>query len=336
MQKLLSIIVPVYNVEKYIRPCIESIFRQGLSDEDYEIIIVNDGTKDHSMEQITDIVGSHGNIMVINQENQGLSVARNNGLAKAGGEYILFLDSDDLLMEGSLSLILQKATDTQADMLINNYLELTSEEISASHGVYPQKCHLPVMEGMRTGKELLFARQNYLRFSVWQTLYRRVFLQTYNILFIPGIYFEDIAFTYECYLRAERCLMTNILLIIYRKRNNSITSTYTLKHSKDHATAFGKSWSLRKTTQLTAKEYQNYQDRMFKSFYSIAKEAFNHFQNMHDRLLAMDYLSQSAPDLSFTNGKYQRLVTIIYRISPRLLMYLWILRWNKEKRSRET
>ena len=137
MQKQLSIIIPVYNVEKYIRSCVESVFRQGLSDEDYEIIIVNDGTKDRSMEQITDIVERHANIMVINQENEGLSVARNNGLAKAGGEFILFLDSDDLLMEGSLPLILQKAADTQADMLINNFLELSSEEISGKglHGV---------------------------------------------------------------------------------------------------------------------------------------------------------------------------------------------------------
>ena len=336
MQKQLSIIIPVYNVEKYIRSCVESVFRQGLSDEDYEIIIVNDGTKDRSMEQITDIVERHANIMVINQENEGLSVARNNGLAKAGGEFILFLDSDDLLMEGSLPLILQTAADTQADMLINNFLELTSEEIAASHGVYTQECHLPVMEGMRTGKELLFARQNYVRFAVWQTLYRHDFLQRYNIQFIPGIYYEDVAFTYECYLRAERCLMSNILLNIYRRRNHSITSTYTLKHAKDHATAFGKSWSLRKTTQLTAKEYQNYQDRMYSSFYSIAKEAFKHFQDKHDRLRAMEYISQSAPDLCFTNGMDQRLATILYRISPRLLMLIWIQRWNWVKRFHNT
>ena len=71
----LSIIVPVYNVEKYIRSCIESIFIQGLDDTDFEVIIVNDGTKDRSMEMIADIIAEHKNITVINQENQGLSVA---------------------------------------------------------------------------------------------------------------------------------------------------------------------------------------------------------------------------------------------------------------------
>ena len=66
----LSIIVPVYNVEKYIRPCFESIFRQGLDDADYEIIIINDGTKDRSMEMIADIISQHHNITVVNHQNQ--------------------------------------------------------------------------------------------------------------------------------------------------------------------------------------------------------------------------------------------------------------------------
>ena len=77
---LLSIIVPVYKVEKYIRPCIESIFKQGLDDADFEVIIVNDGTPDKSMEIIADIIAAHQNITVINQENQGPSMARNNAM----------------------------------------------------------------------------------------------------------------------------------------------------------------------------------------------------------------------------------------------------------------
>ena len=67
----LSIIVPIYNVEKYVRTCIESIYRQGLEEKKFEVILVNDGTKDHSMEMIADIISQHDNITVINQENQG-------------------------------------------------------------------------------------------------------------------------------------------------------------------------------------------------------------------------------------------------------------------------
>ena len=79
----ISFIFPVYNVELYVRASLESIYRQGLDEETFEVIIINDGTKDRSMEMITDIIAQHDNITVIEQENQGLSVVRNKGIAIA-------------------------------------------------------------------------------------------------------------------------------------------------------------------------------------------------------------------------------------------------------------
>ena len=89
----LSIIVPVYNVEKYVHACLESIFKQGLDDASFEVIIVNDGSTDRSMEMIEYIISQHRNITVINQDNKGLSIARNNGIANAKGKYILMPDT---------------------------------------------------------------------------------------------------------------------------------------------------------------------------------------------------------------------------------------------------
>ena len=105
----LSIIIPVCNVEQYIGPCLESVYRQGLRDDTFEIIIVNDGSTDNGMEVVKGIMRHHYNILVINQENAGPSVSRNAGMEKATGEYVLFVDSDDLLMDNGLSLLLQKA-----------------------------------------------------------------------------------------------------------------------------------------------------------------------------------------------------------------------------------
>ena len=133
----LSIIVPVYNVEKYIRPCIESIFRQGLDEDCFEVIIINDGTKDKSMEAIADIISQHQNITVIHQENQGLSVVRNNGIAVAKGEYILMPDSDDLLIDHSLPKLLEAALYTKADLVVADFLEMKDEEIDKMNGNLP-------------------------------------------------------------------------------------------------------------------------------------------------------------------------------------------------------
>ena len=88
--KSLSVILPIYKVEKYIRPCLESIFRQGLSDHEFEVILVNDGTPDNSIGIVGDIISQHDNIVIVNQSNKGVSHARNTGLIKSQGEYVFF------------------------------------------------------------------------------------------------------------------------------------------------------------------------------------------------------------------------------------------------------
>ena len=90
-----SIIIPVYNVEKYLKKCLDSVFNQTY--KDYEVIVVNDGTKDNSMDIVKDYA-----VKVINQKNQGLSAARNAGVKKATGDYLIFLDSDDYWEKGLL------------------------------------------------------------------------------------------------------------------------------------------------------------------------------------------------------------------------------------------
>ena len=189
--KKLSIIIPVYNVEKYIRPCIESIFKQGLDEDDYEVIIVNDGTPDKSMEVIEDIIAAHANITVINQENLSLSVARNNGIAAAKGEYILMPDSDDLLIENSLKPLLDKALETKADLVVADFLEMGDKEIDNLKEI-PQK-DFQVKE--KTGYELFMEDLNPRQCYVWRTLYRRAFITENHLTFVPGIRYQDVPFT---------------------------------------------------------------------------------------------------------------------------------------------
>ena len=189
----LSIIVPVYNVEKYIRPCFESIFRQGLEDDRFEIIIVNDGTPDRSMEMITDIIGQHQNITIINQENQGLSGARNNGIAVAKGEYIFMPDSDDILIENSLKPLLEKALETKADLVVADFLEMDDEEIDDFHKKDFKQPELQFKKFV--GEQIFLEVLNPYHCYVWRTLYRREFLNTENMISYPGIRYQDIPFT---------------------------------------------------------------------------------------------------------------------------------------------
>ena len=125
----LSIIVSIYNVEKNVRACVECIFLQELDEEIFEVILINDGTEDKSMEMISDIISSHSNIIVLNQQNQGLSIARNNGMAIAKGYYILMVDSDDLLIKNSLKPLLAKAIETNVDIVVAEFTEIGSEEV---------------------------------------------------------------------------------------------------------------------------------------------------------------------------------------------------------------
>ena len=126
--KSLSIILPVFKVENYIRECLESVFRQGLPDTVFEVILVNDGTPDNSIGVISDIANQHDNIIILNQENKGVSCARNTGLAKAQGEYVYFVDPDDLLIDNSLSALLPKIISSKVDVLMAKFVKFADGE----------------------------------------------------------------------------------------------------------------------------------------------------------------------------------------------------------------
>lgn len=103
----LSIIVPVYNVEQYLPKCVSSLLNQGLKDEDYEILLINDGSTDHSLSLCTDYAERYANIRVFSQPNSGVGIARNKGIDNALGEYIAFVDSADYLLQNGMYEVLK-------------------------------------------------------------------------------------------------------------------------------------------------------------------------------------------------------------------------------------
>lgn len=309
---LLSIIVPVYNVEKYIRSCMESIFRQNLDESIFEVIIVNDGTPDHSMEMIQDIITQHSNISVINQENLSLSVARNNGIAKARGEYIIMPDSDDLLIDNSLSILLGEAIKSKADLIVADFLEMNDEEIDELTTI--EQPPLIIME--RKNEELYMQDLNPNQCYVWRTLYRRSFLVDNNISFVPGISCQDVPFTNECYLRSKNSLRVNILLNIYRRRLMSATSFFNKKKCMDLCTAVAATWKLRNIKGLSDEVKLRLCDNVFVSFSLIFYVMIKGVKSCKDRREIFSCLNSQAPDLAFSHGIKQKITTFLYQLSP--------------------
>lgn len=323
----LSIIVPVYNVERHVRPCIKSIFKQGLDEKRYEIIIINDGTPDRSMNMIADIISQHTNITVINQENQGISMARNNGMAKATGEFILFLDSDDVFIDNSIPCLLDKAMTTKADLIVADFIKMNDDLIN----LFPNK-HIKQRDGRtkaKDGKRLFLQDLNPHYCCVWRTMYRREFLNKNNIRFIPNIYFEDVLFTHQCYLWADLCLRVDWLLIIYRRGHESITSSFNLKKAKDYCIVIEKLWAIVHEQGINEQLKQKMRDHVF-AYFSLLFYALTSCKaiSRSEKMSILYYLKESVPNLEFRNGVKQKIVNFFYQRMPSVYMTLRIFYAN--------
>jgi len=308
----LSIIVPVYNVEQYIRSCVQSIYRQGLSEDDFEVILVNDGTQDNSFDVIGDIIAHHTNIIILEQSNQGLSAARNIGLLKASGQYILFLDSDDLLIDNTLPQLISLTNDHPVDLLIADFVKLNNEEINTF-----EKAVLPnVLTEQKSASEIFLQSFNPKQCYVWRTIYRKTFLDENNLKFIPGIYFEDVPFTTECLLKAKECLKTTHTFYIYRQRENSIVSSINLKKILDFNTVLAQLWEMYENYPLSLDTRKQLMNTIFETF-SVSMWYVSHdSQLLKQRERIVSDLKQKVVNLYFSNGIKQKIISFFYRIAP--------------------
>lgn len=223
----LSIIIPVYNIEKYIARCLESVYSQSIND--FEIICVNDGSTDNSQSIIDSFAETHPNLRCICQPNKGLSEARNTGLENANGKYIFFLDGDDTLVDNhSLADALNFCFQNNLDLFIGNALV-------DSHNAYLQ--NYPENDKTISGPEMmhLFMSNNRTLIEpVWCYLYSKEFLNSHQLRFKKGIYHEDILFTPQAMYLAKRCICKNIAIVDYQThRTGAITTTTSIKHLTD-------------------------------------------------------------------------------------------------------
>lgn len=230
-----SVIIPVYNTEPYVQQTVESITRQTLSD--LEIIIINDGSTDNSLPCIWPLARKDPRIKVYSQTNQGLSITRNNGLDKAIGEFIYFMDSDDLLAPEALETCYRKCISEQLDFVFFDAESFNHTETFSRQ--YQYQRNLNIENKVWNGIELLKQQDrtwNY-RSSACLSFVRSDFLRQYQIRFYPHILHEDELYTVLLYLNATRVNYIKQAFFKRRIRENSIvTNKFSMKNIQGYFT----------------------------------------------------------------------------------------------------
>lgn len=217
----LSIIVPVYNVEKYLCKCIDSLLDQDLSPEEYEIILVDDGSPDRCGEICDEYSSRYSNINVVHRENGGLSAARNSGIEVARGECVQFVDSDDYLESNVLKTLVEKMESDQLDVLRFEYRNVNEQYEEFEPNKDPQ-CWVDYSSEVCDGQTFLNERLGPACYACQFMVRRKLLI---DCRFKEGIYFEDTEWTPRMFMRAQRAASTDMMVYNYLFREGSITQS---------------------------------------------------------------------------------------------------------------
>ena len=228
----ISIIIPIYNVELYVRQCLESVMAQDIVEVDIECILVDDCGQDKSMEIVRQMVENYeGPIrfhILHHEHNCGLSAARNTGLDAATGDYILFVDSDDYLLPGALSRLLEGLhTYPQVDMVVGNTLLEAFD--------YTTFYHLTASEYV-DDSYVLFTRllRRKINIEAWNKLIRKDVITTNGLRFVEGVIFEDQPWSFYLFDSLSSVLLLPDVTYFYRANNDSILNTSHTQAKADH------------------------------------------------------------------------------------------------------
>lgn len=234
---LVSIVLPIYNVEKYLEECLESITGQTL--KNIEIICIIDGSEDASLSIALKFAAQDTRITVVEQSNQGISVARNNGMELAKGKYLYFCDSDDYIDSDTLKLTVERCEQYDLDMVLFSTEAFAEsgeegEAFEAKRRFYHRNHDYPEIYSGEKLFEAMRLNHEYLM-PVWLYIVNRDFLTRTGIKFIPGVNHEDNAFTFEVLLSASRAGFINRQFCHHRFRAGSVmTSMSKLRSAYDY------------------------------------------------------------------------------------------------------
>ena len=211
----LSIVIPVYNVEKYIGKCLDTCLDQDLSKDEYEIVVVDDGSPDNSSAIVEEYIQRYRNIRLIHRKNGGLSAARNTGLKEAQGKYVWFVDSDDWIESNCLSCLVEQAEEKDLDVLCFGLQLVYPDGRTAPYNIRYE-------ESDKVYKGEDFICKVKMPAAAWVALYKREYLIGNKLCFMEGILHEDQEFTPRAYSLATSISYINKVVYNYNQRDGGI------------------------------------------------------------------------------------------------------------------
>lgn len=217
-----SIIIPVYNVDKYLEECLDSILSQDY--KNYEIICIDDASTDNSINILKKYSEKHKCMQVMyNECNKGLSYTRNKGIDVAKGQYIWFVDSDDMISDNALSTLYNVLKNCLVDTLYIGYKKIIDNK------EYSILADEPITNTVMSGLEMFvqFHKVSNWKIMACGQLIKRDFVNKNRLKFYDGIYHEDVLFSFESIIKAKKVMNIKEELYLYRIRGGSITSCYT-------------------------------------------------------------------------------------------------------------
>lgn len=326
-----SIIVPVYNVKPYLRECVDSILMQTY--KDYEIILIDDGSTDGA-ETLCDEYVKQENIICIHQKNQGLSAARNNGIALAKGEYLMFVDSDDCYEQNNLlERIAQKTSGT--DIVVFNWKEFQDEKKYEECKVkeYLSRIQKEYADGVSFLQDVT-TMPLYPWYS-WIYAYRREFWVEQGFRFPVGRKYEDVALTYKVLLAAGKILTAPDVWYCYRTaRVGAITHTLKYQTEVDKLRSIEENIYDVQNRNLPEALKENLCNNFSCLYYSALIQSFR-IEPKEDREKFWELLQEAKWICQYTTEKKQKLVRSIINILgiPNTSVLLNLRRIIKERQS---
>ena len=265
---LISVIIPVYNVEKYLRECVDSVLSQSY--ENFEIILVDDGSTDNSGKICDEYAEKYDKITVVHKENGGLSDARNKGLSLAQGEYIYFLDSDDFIVPEAFEELVSAIIRTNADFVF--FDSLSFEDEGRDYDIeqrYIRKKDYGTQKGEKILLETL--RNKDYHSAVPLCFIKKQMFNKPDLQFVSGIYYEDSIFTYNLFMSAEN--VAHCSKAYYHRRYRS-ASIMTAKKNTKYFDSICRVYE----SVLEFSQKENKMDSTVAKIY-VARCAFNVFNN---------------------------------------------------------